>query len=97
MNFPARSDCTLPLLLQVISDDLGMKLDQVDINMLGRAKKTTITKDETILLGGAGDKHALEERVEQLRQAIAQATSDYDRWVPGKPWAVTAAAPTTPL
>ena len=73
----------LPLLLQVISDDLGMKLDQVDINMLGRAKKTTITKDETILLGGAGDKHALEERVEQLRQAIAQATSDYDRWVLG--------------
>lgn len=64
---------------QVISDDLGMKLDQVDINMLGRAKKTTITKDETILLGGAGDKLALEERVEQLRQAIAQATSDYDR------------------
>ena len=77
----------------MISDDLGMKLDQVDINMLGRAKKTTITKDETILLGGAGDKHALEERVEQLRQAIAQATSDYDRWVPGKPWAAPEAAP----
>ena len=63
-----------------------MKLDQVDINMLGRAKKSTITKDETILLGGAGDKHALEERVEQLRQAIAQATSDYDRWVLGSLW-----------
>ena len=65
--------------LQVISEDLGLKLETTDISMMGRAKKITITKDDTIILDGSGDKGAIGERCDQIREAIAQSQSDYDR------------------
>ncbi|MBC7154128.1 MAG: chaperonin GroEL [Rhodobacteraceae bacterium] len=64
---------------QVISDDLGMKLENVGIDMLGRAKKVSITKDETTIVDGAGEKAEIEARVAQIRQQIEDTTSDYDR------------------
>ncbi|MFN4130725.1 MAG: chaperonin GroEL, partial [Paracoccaceae bacterium] len=64
---------------QVISDDLGMKLENVGIDMLGRAKKVTITKDNTTIVDGAGDKAEIEARVAQVRAQIEETTSDYDR------------------
>ena len=65
--------------MQVISEDLGLKLETADISMMGRAKKITITKDDTIILDGSGDKSAIGERCDQIREAIAQSQSDYDR------------------
>jgi chaperonin GroEL len=64
---------------QVISDDLGMKLENVGIDMLGRAKKVTITKDNTTIIDGAGDKAEIQARVAQIRQQIEDTTSDYDK------------------
>ena len=64
---------------QVISDDLGMKLENVTIDMLGRAKKVTITKDTTTIVDGAGDKAEIAGRVAQIRAQIEDTTSDYDR------------------
>lgn len=64
---------------QVVSEDLGMKLEGVEIGQLGRAKKVSISKDDTIILDGGGDKGAIEDRCEQIRQASTQSTSDYDR------------------
>jgi chaperonin GroEL len=64
---------------QVISDDLGMKLENVTIDMLGRAKKVTINKDNTTIVDGAGDKAEIEARVAQIRAQIEETTSDYDR------------------
>ena len=64
---------------QVISEDLGMKLENVTIDMLGRAKKVSITKDETTIVDGAGEKSEIEARVAQIRQQIEDTTSDYDR------------------
>jgi chaperonin GroEL len=64
---------------QVISDDLGMKLENVTIDMLGRAKKVTITKDTTTVIDGAGDKAEIAGRVAQIRAQIEDTTSDYDR------------------
>jgi chaperonin GroEL len=64
---------------QVISEDLGMKLENVTIDMLGTAKKITITKDETTIIDGAGSKAEIEARVSQIRQQIEETTSDYDR------------------
>jgi chaperonin GroEL len=64
---------------QVISDDLGMKLENVGIDMLGRAKKVSINKDNTTIVDGAGDKSEIEARVTQIRQQIEDTTSDYDR------------------
>ncbi len=64
---------------QVISEELGMKLENVTIDMLGSAKKVTITKDETTIVDGAGDKAEIEARVHQIRQQIEDTTSDYDR------------------
>jgi chaperonin GroEL len=64
---------------QVISEDLGMKLENVTIDMLGRAKKVSITKDETTIVDGSGDKAEIEARVSQIRQQIEDTTSDYDR------------------
>ncbi len=64
---------------QVISEELGMKLENVTIDMLGTAKKVTITKDETTIVDGAGDKAEIEARVAQIRQQIEDTTSDYDR------------------
>ena len=64
---------------QVISEDLGMKLENVGIDMLGRAKKVSITKDNTTIVDGAGDKAEIEARVGQIRAQIEETTSDYDR------------------
>ncbi|WP_417266863.1 chaperonin GroEL [Celeribacter baekdonensis] len=64
---------------QVISEDLGMKLENVTMDMLGSAKKITITKDETTIIDGAGEKAEIEARVAQIRTQIEETTSDYDR------------------
>ncbi len=64
---------------QVISDDLGMKLESVTMDMLGSAKKISITKDETTIVDGAGDKAEIEARVAQINTQIQDTTSDYDR------------------
>jgi len=64
---------------QVISEDLGMKLENVGIDMLGRAKKISINKDNTTIVDGAGEKAEIEARVAQIRTQIEETTSDYDR------------------
>ncbi|EEX09941.1 chaperonin GroL [Ruegeria lacuscaerulensis ITI-1157] len=64
---------------QVISEELGMKLENVTIDMLGSAKKVTISKDETTIVDGAGEKAEIEARVAQIRAQIEETTSDYDR------------------
>ncbi len=64
---------------QVISEDLGMKLESVTMDMLGSAKKVQITKDETTIVDGAGEKAEIEARVGQIRQQIEETSSDYDR------------------
>ena len=64
---------------QVISEDLGMKLENVTIDMLGGSKKVQITKDETTIVDGHGEKAEIEARVSQIRQQIEETTSDYDR------------------
>ena len=64
---------------QVISEDLGIKLENVTLDMLGRAKKVVITKDDTTIVDGAGKKADIVARVAQIRQQIEDTTSDYDR------------------
>ena len=64
---------------QVISDDLGMKLESVTMDMLGKAKKISINKDNTTIVDGAGVKAEIEARVAQIRTQIEETTSDYDR------------------
>ena len=64
---------------QVISEDLGMKLESVTIDMLGTAKRITITKDETTIVDGHGVKAEIEARVSQIRAQIEETTSDYDK------------------
>ncbi|MEA1673193.1 chaperonin GroEL [Nitrospirillum sp. BR 11163] len=64
---------------QVISEDLGIKLDTVTIDMLGRAKKVVIGKDTTTIVEGAGAKDAIQARCAQIRAQIEETTSDYDR------------------
>ncbi len=64
---------------QMISEDLGMKLENVGIDMLGSAKKIEITKDETTIIDGNGDKAEIEARVTQIRAQVEETTSDYDK------------------
>ena len=64
---------------QVISADLGLKLETVTMDMLGDAKKVTITKDTTTVIDGAGDKAAIASRVNQIRAQVEDTTSDYDK------------------
>ena len=64
---------------QVISEELGIKLENVTMDMLGDAKKITITKDTTTVIDGAGDKEAIASRVTQIRAQIEETTSDYDK------------------
>ncbi|UWP89622.1 chaperonin GroEL [Aliiroseovarius crassostreae] len=64
---------------QVISEDLGMKLESVTMDMLGTAKKIEITKDETTIVDGAGEKAEIEARVAQIRAQAEETSSDYDR------------------
>ena len=64
---------------QVISEDLGIKLESVTLDMLGRAKKVTITKDDTTVVEGVGEKDAIEARISQIKAQIEATTSDYDK------------------
>ncbi|MGA0531839.1 chaperonin GroEL [Hansschlegelia sp. KR7-227] len=64
---------------QVISEDLGIKLENVTLDMLGRAKKVTLEKEKTTIVDGAGDKDAIQARVGQIKAQIEETTSDYDR------------------
>jgi chaperonin GroEL len=64
---------------QVISEDLGIKLESVTLDMLGKAKKVSITKEDTTIVDGAGDKTGIEARIGQIKRQIEDTTSDYDR------------------
>src|SRR6201747_303897 len=64
---------------QLISDELGMKLESVTVNMLGRARKVVIDKENTTIVSGAGKKKDIEARVGQIKAQIEETTSDYDR------------------
>ncbi|MDP1739169.1 MAG: chaperonin GroEL [Caulobacter sp.] len=64
---------------QVISEDLGIKLENVTLEMLGKAKKVTITKDDTTIVDGSGDKAGIEARIGQIKKQIEDTTSDYDK------------------
>ena len=64
---------------QVVSEDLGIKLENVTLDMLGQAKKVVITKDDTTIVDGVGKKKDIEARVAQIRQQIEDTSSDYDR------------------
>lgn len=64
---------------QVVSEDLGLKLENVDLTSLGQAKKVTISKDDTIILHGSGERTTINERCDMIWEAIDSSTSDYDR------------------
>jgi chaperonin GroEL len=64
---------------QVVSEELGLKLETADISVLGRAKSIKIDKDNTTIVGGAGDKNAIKERVEEIKHLIEKSTSSYDK------------------
>jgi chaperonin GroEL len=64
---------------QLISEDLGIKLENVTLDMLGKAKKVTITKDDTTIVDGAGDKADIEGRIGQIKNQIEDTSSDYDK------------------
>ena len=63
----------------MISEDLGIKLENVTVQMLGRAKRVTITKDDTTIVDGAGKKNDIQGRIAQIKQQIEDTTSDYDK------------------
>jgi len=64
---------------EVISEDLGIKLENVTLDTLGRSKRVSITKDESTIVDGAGEKARIEARCNQIRQQVEETTSDYDR------------------
>lgn len=64
---------------QVVSEDLGIKLENVSLEMLGRAKKVSITKDDTTIVDGVGEKESIEARIAQIKRQIEDTTSDYDK------------------
>ena len=64
---------------QVISEELGIKLENVGLDMLGKARKITVTKDETTIVDGAGEKSGIDGRIAQIRSQIEDTTSDYDK------------------
>jgi chaperonin GroEL len=64
---------------QFISEDLGLKLENVELEQLGTAKRVTIDKDKTLIIEGAGKRRDIETRIEQIRMQIEKTTSDYDR------------------
>ncbi|GIL36634.1 chaperonin GroEL [Phycicoccus jejuensis] len=64
---------------QVISEEVGLKLDTADLSLLGRARKVVVTKDETTIVEGAGDNDQIQGRVNQIRAEIEKTDSDYDR------------------
>ena len=64
---------------QLISEDLGFKLEDVELKQLGRAQRIVVDKDTTTIIGGAGDKSAIKGRIQMIRKEIEKTTSDYDR------------------
>ena len=64
---------------QVISEELGLKLENAKLEQLGSARRVVIDKDSTTIIGGAGDRKQIDSRIEQIRREIEKATSDYDR------------------
>ena len=64
---------------QVISEDLGIKLESVTMDMLGKAKRVVVDKENSTIVGGAGKKKDIEARCDQIRKQIDETTSDYDR------------------
>jgi chaperonin GroEL len=64
---------------QFIAEELGLKLENIGLDSLGRAKRIVVDKDNTTIIGGAGDKKAIEGRAGEIRRLIADTTSDYDR------------------
>ncbi|SDG39847.1 chaperonin GroEL [Pseudomonas benzenivorans] len=64
---------------QVISSELGLRLEQVELGQLGRARRLVVDKESTTLIGGAGERPAIEARMQQIRKQIEKASSDYDR------------------
>jgi chaperonin GroEL len=64
---------------QVVSEDLGIKLENVSLDMLGKAKKVSITKDDTTIVDGIGEKADIEARIAQIKRQIEETTSDYDK------------------
>ncbi|WP_314292412.1 chaperonin GroEL [Leptotrichia massiliensis] len=64
---------------EVISEEKGIKLETADLNFLGQAKKVRITKDNTVIVDGLGEKDAIQARIGQIKNSIAETTSDYDR------------------
>ena len=64
---------------QFLAEELGVKLDSVTLKDLGRAKRVVVDKDNTTIIGGAGDKHAIQGRCQDLRRQIEKSTSDYDK------------------
>src|SRR5207302_4866807 len=74
--------CALPISLtggEVISEDLGIKLENVTLDMLGRAKRVRIDKENTTIIDGAGKKEDITARINQIKAQIEETTSDYDR------------------
>jgi chaperonin GroEL len=64
---------------QVISEELGLKLESVTFDQLGRAKRVVVDKDNTTIIGGSGNRKAIDDRVQQIRREIDKSTSDYDK------------------
>ena len=64
---------------QFISEDVGLTLDEAELDVLGTADKVIITKDGTIIMGGAGEKAEVDDRVEQIVATIESSTSEYDK------------------
>jgi chaperonin GroEL len=64
---------------QLVTEDLGIKLEDVKLDQLGRARRVVVDKDSTTIIGGAGDRKAIEGRMAQIRHEIDKATSDYDK------------------
>ena len=64
---------------QVISEERGMKLDSIELNMLGRARKVVSTKDDTVIVGGKGKKGDIDKRIAQIRSQLANTTSEFDK------------------
>jgi chaperonin GroEL len=64
---------------ELISEDLGIKLENVSLEMLGKAKKVTITKDDTTIVDGSGEKAGIEARIAQIKRQIEETSSDYDK------------------
>ncbi len=64
---------------EVVSEDVGLKLEHVTVKQLGRAKRVIVDKENTTIVGGAGERHRIDGRIEQIRREIEKTTSDYDK------------------